>query len=112
MDIEEEPGPIVLEALRTLVDDFEKQGQEDMTVIGMSARLHRYKLEANDMQTTGNKGTDVFHRPNAPWLFTGLYTCLFRVIHDRHVLQLPDGMFEISWYIVVPGPSRVKYLWN
>jgi len=29
-----EPGPIVLEALETLVDGHEKQGQEDVTVIG------------------------------------------------------------------------------
>jgi hypothetical protein len=31
---EVEPGPIVIEALATLVDDHEKKGQEDMTVIG------------------------------------------------------------------------------
>lgn len=29
-----EPGPIVLEALETLIDDDERQGQEDLTVIG------------------------------------------------------------------------------
>jgi len=34
-DIDEEPGPIVLRALTALVDD---EGQEDMTVIGMSDR--------------------------------------------------------------------------
>jgi len=30
-----EPGPIVLKALETLIDDDERQGQEDMTVIGI-----------------------------------------------------------------------------
>ena len=28
------PGPLVVEAIATLVDDDERQGQEDITVIG------------------------------------------------------------------------------
>jgi hypothetical protein len=32
--VDEKPGPIVLKALATLVDDDEMQGQEDITVIG------------------------------------------------------------------------------